>query len=152
MLGNNIAVIFWDGEPLNEISAARLHRVFAGLTSSKEIEIKVFEGNDIAALAVQAATQEAPREDTVKNACIFMGTFFKEQLSMASSVERHVNFSIALGRELTNARTTGTNPQLNAAVEILSNNPVPTKYRKEYNLSADIIEIIKAIDKTVPNR
>lgn len=152
MLGNNIAVIFWDGEPLNEISAARLHRVFAGLTSSKEIEIKVFEGNDIAALAVQAATQEAPNEDPVKNACIFMGTFFKEQLSMASSVERHVNFSIALGRELTNARTTGTNPQLNAAVEILSNNPVPTKYRKEYNLSADIIEIIKAIDKTVPNR
>ena len=71
---------------------------------------------------------------------------------MASSVERHVNFSIALGKELTNARTTGTNPQLNAAVEILSNNPVPTKYRKEYNLSADIIEIIKAIDKTVPNR
>lgn len=152
MLGNNIAVIFWDGEPLNEISAARLHRVFAGLTSSKEIEIKVFEGNDIAALAVQAATQEAPNEDPVKNACIFMGTFFKEQLSMASSVERHVNFSIALGRELTNARTTGTNPQLNAAVEILSNNPVPTKYRKEYNLSTDIIEIIKAIDKTVPNR
>jgi hypothetical protein len=152
MLGNNIAVIFWDGEPLNEISAARLHRVFADLTSSKKIEIKVFEGNDIAALAVQAATQEAPEEDPVKNACIFMGTFFKKQLSMASSVERHVNFSIALGRELTNARTTGTNPQLNAAVEILSNNPVPTKYRKEYNLSADIIEIIKAIDKTVPNR
>lgn len=152
MLGNNIAVIFWDGEPLNEISAAQLHRAFAKLTNSKEIEIKVFEGNDIAALAVQAVTQEAPKEDPVKNACIFMGTFFNKQLSMASSVERHVNFSIALGRELTNARTTGTNPQLNAAVEILSNNPIPSKYRKEYNLSADIIEIIKAIDKTVPNR
>ena len=152
MLGNNIAVIFWDGEPLNEISATQLHRAFAKLTNSKEIEIKVFEGNDIAALAVQAATQEAPKEDPVKNACIFMGTFFNKELSMASSVERHVNFSIALGRELTNARTTGTNPQLNAAVEILSNNPVPNKYKKEYNLSADIIEIVKAIDKTVPNR
>ena len=83
MLGNNIAVIFWDGEPLNDISATQLHRAFAKLTNSKEIEIKVFEGNDIAALAVQAATQEAPKEDPVKNACIFMGTFFNKQLSMA---------------------------------------------------------------------
>lgn len=152
MLGNNIAVIFWDGEPLNEISAAKLQATLSSITNSKRVEVRVFEKNDIAALVVHATTQEAPREDPVKNACIFMGTFFKKQLSMASSVERHVNFSIALGKELTNARTTGTNPQLNAAVEILSNNPVPTKYRKEYNLSADIIEIIKAIDKTVPNR
>ncbi len=152
MLGNNIAVIFWDGEPLNDITATQLHRAFARLTNSNEIEMKVFEGNDIATLAVHATTQEAPKEDPVKNACIFMGTFFNKELSMASPVERHVNFSIALSKELVNARTTGTNPQLNAAVEILSNNPVPSKYRKQYNLSADIIEIIKAIDKTVPNR
>lgn len=152
MLGNNIAVIFWDGEELNELSAAKLQATLGSVTNSKRVEVRVFEKNDITALVVHAATQEAPKEDPVKNACIFMGTFFKKELSMASSVERHVNFSIALGRELTNARTTGTNPQLNAAVEILSNNPVPNKYKKEYNLSADIIEIVKAIDKTVPNR
>ena len=152
MLGNNIAVIFWDGEELNELSAAKLQATLGSITNSKRVEVRVFEKNDIAALVVHAAMQEAPKEDPVKNACIFMGTFFKKELSMASSVEQHVNFSIALGRELTNARTTGTNPQLNAAVEILSNNPVPNKYKKEYNLSADIIEIVKAIDKTVPNR
>lgn len=152
MLGNNIAVILWDGEELNEVSAAQLQATLGGITNSKNVKVKVFEENDIATLVVHAATQEAPKEDPVKNACIFMGTFFNKQLSMASPVERHVNFSIALGRELTNARTAGTNPQLNAAVEILSNNPVPSKYRKQYNLSADIIEIVKAIDKTVPNR
>ena len=152
MLGNNIAVIFWDGEELNEVSATQLQATLGGITNSKNVKVKVFEENDVATLVVHAATHEAPKEDPVKNACIFMGTFFNKELSMASSVERHVNFSIALGRELTNARTTGTNPQLNAAVEILSNNPVPSKYRKQYNLSADIIEIVKAINKTVLNR
>lgn len=152
MLGNNIAVIFWDGEELNEVSAAQLQATLGGITNSKNVKVKVFEENDITTLVIHAATQEAPKEDPVKNACIFMGTFFNKQLSMASPVERHVNFSIALSKELVNARTTGTNPQLNAAVEILSNNPIPSKYRKQYNLSADIIEIVKAIDKTVPNR
>ena len=152
MLGNNIAVIFWDGEELNEVSAAQLQATLGGITNSKNVKVKVFEENDITTLVIHAATQEAPKEDPVKNACIFMGTFFNKELSMASPVERHVNFSIALSKELVNARTTGTNPQLNAAVEILSNNPVPSKYRKQYNLSADIIEIVKAIDKTVPNR
>lgn len=152
MLGNNIAVIFWDGEELNNVSAAQLQAALGGLTKSKRVEIKVFEENEIAIMAVHAATQDPPKEDPVKNACIFIRTLFNKELSLASPVNKHVHFSIALGRELTNARTTGTNPQLNAAVEILSNNPVPTKYKKEYNLSADIIEIIKAIDKTVPNR
>ena len=39
MLGNNIAVIFWDGEELNEVSAAQLQATLGGITNSKNDDV-----------------------------------------------------------------------------------------------------------------
>lgn len=109
-----------------------------GVLTPNELLERLFGPNAlIGNLSVRANHDEA-----AKNAAIYLGTLFQEELRKQDML----SFSVNLTRELLSSKP---DSKLKKAVRILANNKIPANIANMYDITKNAVQVIKNVSNTV---
>lgn len=157
MKANNALIILWQGSKISDYQIGKIMEqlVLSGIAEQQNITVVYKDEDSIAnALLRDSAKKgltviktEEPKVnlEAIKNAVIYVGKRF--EVSLASTNADLTLFAIELAQTANAAKTTGYEPELLTAIEILSttSGEIPKSIAKKYHFTQAVVNVIQKV-------